>query len=116
MIQPPAACRDKGIEPNLRSFQCNAGGTARTRSFTIPAGTPSSSRTPTPIIRPGSPAAEGGLRAEDLIVSVDGAPIDGVDALHRLMVDDAIGREVRLGVVRGGELREILLVPVELEL
>src|SRR6184192_3255570 len=32
---------------------------------------------------PGSPAAEGGLRAEDLIVSVDGAPIDGVDALHR---------------------------------
>jgi S1-C subfamily serine protease len=67
-------------------------------------------------VMPGSPAAEGGLRAEDLIVSVDGVPIDGVDELHRLMIDDAIGREVRLGVVREGELREIELVPVELEL
>jgi S1-C subfamily serine protease len=67
-------------------------------------------------VMPGSPAAEGGLRAEDLIVSVDGVPIDGVDELHRLMIDDAIGRQVRLGVVREGELREIGLVPVELEL
>ena len=66
-------------------------------------------------VMPGSPAAAGGLRAEDLIVSVDGVPIDGVDALHRLMIDEAIGREVRLGVVREGELREIELVPVELE-
>src|SRR5262245_45677997 len=64
----------------------------------------------------GSPAARGGLRPEDLIVSVDSTPIDGVDALHRLMIDDAIGREVRLEVVREGELREIRLVPVELEL
>jgi S1-C subfamily serine protease len=63
---------------------------------------------------PGSPAAAGGLRAEDLIVSVDGAPIDGVDELHRLMVDDAIGREIRVGVVRNGELTELALVPVEL--
>jgi S1-C subfamily serine protease len=63
----------------------------------------------------GSPAARGGLRAEDIIVSVDGAPVRSVDDLHRLMVDDAIGRELRLGVVREGELRELSLVPAELE-
>src|SRR5947199_7957776 len=63
---------------------------------------------------PGSPAEQGGLRAEDLIVSLDGAPIGGVDELQRLMIDEVIGRPVRLGVVRNGELRELPLVPVEL--
>jgi serine protease Do len=63
---------------------------------------------------PGSPAEHGGLRAEDLIVSLDGAPIGGVDELQRLMVDEAIGRTVRVGVVRNGELRELPLVPDEL--
>jgi serine protease Do len=64
---------------------------------------------------PGSPAAPGGLRAEDLIVSLDGAPIGGVDQLQRLMIDEVIGRPVRLGIVRNGELRELPLVPVELD-
>src|SRR5436190_20532002 len=63
----------------------------------------------------GSPAEQGGLRAEDLIVSLDGEPIGGVDELQRLMIDEVIGRAVRLRVVREGELRELLLVPVELE-
>jgi S1-C subfamily serine protease len=63
---------------------------------------------------PGSPAEQGGLRAEDLIVSLDGAPIGGVDELQRLMIDEVIGRPIRLGVVRNGELRELPLVPVEL--
>jgi serine protease Do len=64
---------------------------------------------------PGSPAEQGGLRAEDLIVSLDGEPIGGVDQLQRLMIDEVIGRPVRLGVVRNGELRELPLVPVELD-
>src|SRR3954468_9711228 len=34
-----------------------------------------------------SPAARAGLRAEDLIVSVDGVPTPGVDSLQRLMVE-----------------------------
>jgi S1-C subfamily serine protease len=64
---------------------------------------------------PGSPAEQGGLRAEDLIVSVDGEPIAGVNELQRLMIDEAIGRPVRLGIVRNGEVRELPLVPVELD-
>jgi S1-C subfamily serine protease len=63
----------------------------------------------------GSPAALAGLRAEDLIVALDGAPVVTVDDLQRLMTGEAIGRVVEATVVRDGELVEIAVVPVELE-
>jgi S1-C subfamily serine protease len=62
-----------------------------------------------------SPAAAAGLRPEDLIVAVDDLPIAGVDDLHKLMVSDAIGRTVRLAVLREGRRLELELVPAELE-
>jgi S1-C subfamily serine protease len=62
----------------------------------------------------GSPAEHAGLRAEDLIVAVDGAPVAGVNDLQRLMVADLIGRDVRLGVVRGGRRVELTVIPAEL--
>jgi S1-C subfamily serine protease len=62
-----------------------------------------------------SPAAAADLRPEDLIVAVDETPIAGVDDLHKLMVSDAIGRTVRLAVLREGRRLELELVPAELE-
>ena len=62
----------------------------------------------------GSPAAHAGLRAEDLIVEVDGSPIGGVDDLQRLMVAELIGRPTPVTVVRDGEPRELELVPAEM--
>ena len=38
-----------------------------------------------------SPAAARGLRAEDLIVAVDGVPVLGVDDLQRLLGAERIG-------------------------
>jgi S1-C subfamily serine protease len=61
-----------------------------------------------------SPAAAAGLRAEDLIVAVDGQPIERVDHLQRLMVGELIGRAVRLTIVRQGRQLEVELSPVEL--
>jgi S1-C subfamily serine protease len=62
----------------------------------------------------GSPAARAGLRAEDLIVEVDGQPVDGVDDLQRLMAGELIGHDVTLRVLRrGGEL-DVDVVPDEL--
>jgi S1-C subfamily serine protease len=63
----------------------------------------------------GSPAALAGLRAEDLIVDVDGTPIEGVDGLQRLMVAETIGRSVRITVLREGEPLVLALTPAELE-
>jgi S1-C subfamily serine protease len=63
---------------------------------------------------PGSPADRAGLRPEDLIVSVDGADVTDVGDLQRLMTAERIGRELALGVVRGGDRTTIAITPVEL--
>jgi S1-C subfamily serine protease len=62
-----------------------------------------------------SPAAKAGLRPEDLIVDLNGQPVEGVDDLQRLMAGDLIGEKVVLNTVRDGQLRSIELVPVELD-
>jgi serine protease Do len=62
-----------------------------------------------------SPAALAGLRAEDLIVDVDGSPVEGVSDLQRLMADELIGAEVAVSVIREGRPITIRVVPAELE-
>ncbi len=63
----------------------------------------------------GSPAAQAGLRPEDLIVTVDAVPIESVDDLQRLMTAERIGARVAATVVRQGRPLELKLVPVELD-
>src|SRR4051794_14320761 len=63
----------------------------------------------------GSPAALGGLRPEDTIVELDGQTVGGIGEIQRRMLGEAIGRALRVRIVRHGELRELELVPVELE-
>jgi len=63
----------------------------------------------------GTPAAAAGLRPEDLIVELDGAPVSGVDDIQRLMVVDRIGANVPVRVLREGRELELELVPAELD-
>jgi S1-C subfamily serine protease len=63
----------------------------------------------------GSPAALAGLRAEDLIVAVDGEPMGDVGDLQRLMVAERIGQRIQVDVVREGNFLKLDLIPRELE-
>ncbi len=65
-------------------------------------------------VAPGSPAERSGLRPTDTIVEVDGAPVQHAGDLQRLMTADAIGRALRVRVLRGDEDLELAVVPVEL--
>ena len=45
-----------------------------------------------------SPAARAGVRPSDLIVELDGRPIEGVSDLQRTLVGELVGRLVELGI------------------
>src|SRR5215218_2988692 len=63
----------------------------------------------------GSPAARAGIRSNDLIVELDGVPIEQVNDLQRLMAGELIGQAATMHVVRGGEPVSVEIVPAELE-
>jgi S1-C subfamily serine protease len=62
-------------------------------------------------VEPSSPASAAGLRPGDLIYAFDGSPVTGIDSLHRLLTDDRIGRAVPVGILRGTEKLELVVVP-----
>jgi S1-C subfamily serine protease len=61
-----------------------------------------------------SPAAAAGVRPGDLIVELDGRPIEGVGDLQRLLVGALVGRSVGMRVARGNRLVDLPLTPTEL--
>jgi S1-C subfamily serine protease len=65
-------------------------------------------------VSPASPAGRAGLRPEDLIVAMDGNAVERADDVQRLMSEDAIGRSMRLEVLRSGRWLELEIVPREL--
>jgi serine protease Do len=60
------------------------------------------------------PAARAGMRAEDLIVEIDGTAIERVEDVQRLMGAQAIGRLVAVRVLRGERWLDLEVSPVEL--
>ena len=60
---------------------------------------------------PGSPAQKAGLQEGDVIVALEGEPVEGVDVLHRLLNEDRIGKATRLVVVRGAKRLEFTVIP-----
>jgi S1-C subfamily serine protease len=61
-----------------------------------------------------SPAARAGIRPEDLILEVDGMPIESVDDLQRIMVTERIGRKVVVRLYRDGRILSLDVTPIEL--
>jgi len=59
----------------------------------------------------GGPADRAGLRPGDLLVRFAGVPTIGVDDLHRLLIDQHVGQEVLVEVLRAARLLHLVLVP-----
>jgi S1-C subfamily serine protease len=64
---------------------------------------------------PGSPAAEAGLRAEDLLLEVSGSPVERVEDLQRLLTAEMIGQTLTLTLLRGGRDVAVEVTAAELD-
>jgi len=62
----------------------------------------------------GSPAAQAGLRAGDLILDIDGSSVTEAGDLQRLMLGEIVGRRVAVRILRGDVPQELRAVPGEL--
>ena len=64
-------------------------------------------------VQAGSPADAAGLQAGDVVIDFGGTPVATIDALHRELKDDHIGKPVPLRVLRHGSPRRLVVVPAE---
>jgi S1-C subfamily serine protease len=64
-------------------------------------------------VEPASPAAVAGLQQGDVILSLAGQLIAGIDDLHRHLTDEHIGASLDLTVLRHGARRQFTIVPTE---
>jgi len=64
-------------------------------------------------VEPGGPAHAAGVLAGDLLLSLDGTPIEGADALIRLLNAERIGKATTLALLRGGVVEHRTVVPTE---
>jgi S1-C subfamily serine protease len=62
----------------------------------------------------GGPAKSAGIEAGDILVDIDGSPIDGIDALHRMLDAARIGQGAELSLIRRDRKLTVSLVPGEL--
>lgn len=64
-------------------------------------------------VEPDGPGAQAGLREGDIIVGFDGESVGGIDDLHRILLEERIGRKAALAVLRHGRSRILSVTPGE---
>src|SRR5947207_10655945 len=58
-------------------------------------------------VMPGEPAERGGMRANDVLMSIDGTPLDTPRDLQRVVAAAAVGKKVRVTLLRDGKPNEV---------
>ena len=54
-------------------------------------------------VTPDSPAAKAGLKQEDVIVAINGQPVDSLDALRLIVAQTSPGTKVKVKYLREGK-------------
>jgi S1-C subfamily serine protease len=61
-------------------------------------------------VAPGSPAEKAGVLLGDIIVAVEGSPIDSIRSLQGVLDGENIGKSIAIDVVRGGQIAKVSAV------
>jgi S1-C subfamily serine protease len=64
---------------------------------------------------PNSPARKAGLQEGDVIYKFAGQTVEGIDELHRLLTEDRVSVEQKIGVIRHTQNLEFGIIPLERE-
>ncbi len=64
-------------------------------------------------IQPDSPAMRANLRVGDIIVGFGGAPVSGIDDLHKLLTREKVGVSFPIAIIRGTEKLIVFVIPGE---
>jgi serine protease Do len=55
----------------------------------------------------GQPADQGGIRANDVVVSVDGTAVEGPRDLQRIISSTPVGQSVKISLMREGKEQQV---------
>ena len=58
-------------------------------------------------VRPGDPADQGGIKADDVITAMDGTRLDGPRDLQRIVASSPVGKRIRVALLREGQETEV---------
>src|SRR5262249_52940839 len=58
-------------------------------------------------VMPGEPADKGGVRADDVIVGIDGTRLEGPRDLQRVVSSTPVGKKVKVALLREGQETEV---------
>ncbi|MGH7587377.1 MAG: S1C family serine protease [Gemmatimonadota bacterium] len=64
-------------------------------------------------VESGGPADRAGLQVGDIVVAFDGEPVGGIDDLHRILLEERIGRRVDVTILRHGRKQALEVTPAE---
>nr|MBN1228121.1 trypsin-like peptidase domain-containing protein [Anaerolineae bacterium] len=60
-------------------------------------------------VQPDSPAEAGGLMVGDILVAIDGEPVESMDGVFAALTSDRVGQPISMTIVRGGALQAITI-------
>jgi S1-C subfamily serine protease len=61
-------------------------------------------------VEPGGPADTAGVLIGDVLLALDGLPLEGIDDLQSVLDSESVGKTARARILRGGALAELTIV------